>query len=55
MIGGMVALLTRSNRVSNRRFVETTGWAPTVPTAPMGWTRLVDDGLEPPHEWPRPA
>ena len=35
--GRHVLPLTRSQRVSNRRFKETTGWAPRVPNAREGW------------------
>jgi nucleoside-diphosphate-sugar epimerase len=36
----LVAVNSRSQRVSNRRFKEATGWAPQVPTAREGWLRL---------------
>lgn len=37
-IGGAQAdILLRSQRVSNRRFKEATGWAPRVPSARAGW------------------
>ena len=38
--GAAAPLLTRSQRVSNRRFKATTGWAPRVPDARAGVPRL---------------
>ncbi len=35
-------LLSRSLRVSNHRFKETTGWAPKVPTARAGWQIIAE-------------
>lgn len=36
----LVAVNSRSQRVSNRRFKETTGWTPRVASARDGWARL---------------
>ena len=36
-----VAMLARSERVSNRRFKEATGWEPTYPTVRQGWPAVV--------------
>ncbi|HEY8489980.1 MAG TPA: NAD-dependent epimerase/dehydratase family protein [Dehalococcoidia bacterium] len=46
MLGGDVPeVLGRSQRVSNRRFKEATGWAPTVPSAREGWRLLAGTGV----------
>jgi nucleoside-diphosphate-sugar epimerase len=37
-----VDMLSRSQRISNRRFKEVAGWAPTVPDARVGWARIAD-------------
>jgi nucleoside-diphosphate-sugar epimerase len=46
--GEQGALLSRSLRISNRRFREATGWAPQYPSMREGWTAIVagtqDDG-----------
>jgi len=39
--GPKAALLTRSQRVSNRRFVDATGWQPTSPSVRQGWPVVV--------------
>ena len=33
-------LLARSQRVTNQRFKQVTGWAPEVPNQTVGWRRL---------------
>jgi len=35
-------MLSRSWRVSNRRFQTITGWMPTVPNARIGWARIAN-------------
>ncbi len=41
MIGAqLLEMLGRSQRVSNRRFKESAGWAPEVPSAREGWGRI---------------
>lgn len=41
MLSGVAAdLITRSQRVSNRRFREVTSWKPTVPNVQQGWTLI---------------
>ena len=35
------AMMTRSQRVVNRRFAEITGWRPRHPTAHEGWPAIV--------------
>ena len=37
MAGGVYNMMSRSLRVSNRRFKEVSGWRPLVPNARMGW------------------
>jgi len=39
--------LMRSQRVSNRRFKEATGWAPRVSSAAVGWRMLVSGDVAP--------
>jgi nucleoside-diphosphate-sugar epimerase len=39
--GEKTAYLSRSTRVSNRRFREASGWAPTYPTPAGGWEQVV--------------
>jgi nucleoside-diphosphate-sugar epimerase len=41
MAPAVADLLTRSQRVSNRRFKEATGWQPSVPNARIGFPLLV--------------
>lgn len=41
-LGRAVSLLTRSHRVSNRRFRDVTGWAPSYPSALEGWRQVAD-------------
>lgn len=41
LTGGMGKMLLRSQRVSNRRFKEATGWAPAHPSARTGWSASV--------------
>ena len=38
----LVAVNSRSQRVSNRAFREVTGWAPQVPSARVGWLHLTE-------------
>jgi hypothetical protein len=38
---GPLSYISRSERVSNRRFKEATGWAPRYPTANEGWPAVV--------------
>ena len=41
LVGGRdIVPLTRSQRVSNRRFKEASGWTPSVPDARDGWARI---------------
>jgi nucleoside-diphosphate-sugar epimerase len=40
LAGEPAVVLARSQRVSNRRFKEATGWAPTVPNARIGLAKL---------------
>jgi hypothetical protein len=35
--GAKASVLTRSQRVSNRLFVEATGWKPVCPSVREGW------------------
>lgn len=42
--GKAVTLLTTSQRVSNRRFREATGWKPAFPSVREGWRSVVDTG-----------
>ena len=39
--GAKAAVLTRSQRVSNRHFVDATGWKPTHPTVREGWPAVI--------------
>ena len=39
--GPKAAVLTRSQRVSNRRFVDATGWKPASPSVRQGWPVVV--------------
>ena len=41
MVGAsLMELLSRSQRVSNQRFKDSTGWAPQVPSARIGWSMI---------------
>jgi nucleoside-diphosphate-sugar epimerase len=40
--GAKASVLTRSQRVSNRRFVDATGWKPTRPSVREGWPAVVE-------------
>jgi len=40
LLGRAGEFLMRSQRVSNRRFRQATGWAPSVPSAREGWLRI---------------
>jgi nucleoside-diphosphate-sugar epimerase len=43
LLAGVAAdLLSRSQRVSNRRFRAITDWSPSVPNARVGWARMAD-------------
>ncbi len=42
MTGAAADLLSRSQRVSNRRFKALTGWQPAVPDAWVGWKRIAE-------------
>jgi nucleoside-diphosphate-sugar epimerase len=44
LAGSAGAALARSQRISNRRFRDATGWAPTVPNAREGLARLGSAG-----------
>jgi nucleoside-diphosphate-sugar epimerase len=44
-LGKDVGRLTRSQRVSNRRFVHATGWSPLFPSVLKGWRDVVDQTL----------
>ncbi len=47
LLAGVAAdLLSRSQRVSNRRFRAITDWSPSVPNARVGWARIADTGRE---------
>ncbi len=39
--GPKAAALVRSQRISNRRFVDTTGWKPTSSSVRLGWPKVV--------------
>ena len=41
VVGAKAAPLTRSHRVSNRRFEEATGWKPVFPSVREGWPAVV--------------
>lgn len=43
-VGRAVTLLTTSQRVSNRRFREATGWKPIFPSVREGWRNVVETG-----------
>lgn len=50
-VGGQnIGLLTRSQRVSNRRFKEATGWAPAYPSSREGWAVEAADLAAPPAD-----
>jgi hypothetical protein len=38
--GGPASYILRSQRVSNARFKEATGWAPMYPSAREGWVQV---------------
>jgi nucleoside-diphosphate-sugar epimerase len=44
LTGQLTPSLSRSMRVSNRRFAEATGWRPAVPDARAGWRRIAGTG-----------
>ncbi|MEY2418776.1 MAG: hypothetical protein QOG90_1456 [Actinomycetota bacterium] len=41
MIGSQGSLLSRSNRISNAKFKQATGWSPQVPSQREGWPLIV--------------
>lgn len=43
MAGVVYDMMSRSLRVSNRRFKEVSGWQPTVPDARVGWARISEE------------
>ena len=43
MAGALAGFAFRSQRVSNRRFREVSGWTPQVPSVRQGWRRLADE------------
>jgi len=43
--GPMAAAVTRSQRVSNRAFVDATGWKPQYPSVREGWPMVVAAGI----------
>lgn len=43
--GAAAEMASRSQRVSNRRFREVTGWQPTVPNVREGWKRIAQTSL----------
>src|SRR5438270_5684195 len=48
---GPLSYIARSQRVSNERFKDATGWTPRYPTANEGWPAVVDEmgGPQPPR------
>ncbi|HVT77628.1 MAG TPA: SDR family NAD(P)-dependent oxidoreductase [Acidimicrobiales bacterium] len=42
VIGSQGSLLARSNRISNAKFKEATGWTPQVPSQREGWPLIVE-------------
>jgi hypothetical protein len=43
LLGGTrTEVLTRSQRISNRRFKDATGWAPQYPSMRQGWPAIVE-------------
>ena len=40
-VPGLVEALMRSQRISNRRFKGTTGWAAQYPSVLQGWKQLI--------------
>jgi nucleoside-diphosphate-sugar epimerase len=47
LLGSRTTVLTRSQRVSNRRFREATGWAPRYPSVREGWPSVAAAQPEP--------
>lgn len=43
LAGPLAEGLARSQRISNRRFREVSGWAPKVPSMREGWARVVEE------------
>jgi len=52
LAGGRAAALARSQRVSNRRFKEATGWSPATPSIREGWPAVVS-AITSPHLGPQ--
>lgn len=42
LLGGVSAILTNSQRVSNAHFKEATGWQPRYPSVVKGWNSVID-------------
>ena len=40
-VPGLIEALMRSQRISNKRFKETTGWAPQYRSVLQGWSQLL--------------
>jgi len=45
--GSIMALLSRSQRISNRSLREATGWAPAIPSMREGWRRIAAESSNP--------
>ena len=43
MTGVVYKMMSRSLRISNRRFKEVSGWLPEVPDARLGWARITEE------------
>ncbi len=43
VVGSQGSLLSRSNRVSNAKFKQATGWAPAVPSQREGWPLILKE------------
>ena len=43
VIGSQGSLLARSNRISNAKFKQATGWAPQVPSQREGWPLILEE------------
>jgi nucleoside-diphosphate-sugar epimerase len=52
LLGSNTRMLMRSLRVSNRRFVEATGWTPAYPSATQGWKHVVAQLAAAPSDQP---
>lgn len=49
LTGTKYADMSRSLRISNRRFKEVSGWQPTVPNARIGWARIAQESATGAH------